>query len=557
MRDKVYIRVCAGILAVLMLTGCTGRTAAEQKYNQDRPASDGAPAQVDTLKEKPFPITEERYDLRIMVQVPSQVLDLLTNSFTMEYEAKTNVHVDWDIVCQNAVAEKLNLALGAQKELPDVFLNMEISNNQVVSYGVDRKILVDLKSYIEKYAPNIRKMLDYNPMIRKAVTAPDGGIYTLPSFEESFHTCYPQKAWIYKPWLDTLELELPTNLDELEVVLTAFRDQDPNRNGKKDEIPMTGAVTGWMTKPLYYLMCPFIYADQEEMFNVDASGSVSAPFEEPQWREGLSYIHRLCAEGLLDPRAFFQDLSQLKQITMYEGNNIVGVVTAGAPGGFMSIDHPRWEDWIALPPMMEKNGSCVTATKPLRLDIGKFAVTRECEDPAVAVRWIDYFYSEEGTLRATCGVEGRDWRWAEEGEIGLNGKQGKFVRITPFVAKQNSHWGKMVPYFQPDSMRNYQVEVSDHTEQMLYDVTARYYEKYGVENVMYPLFFPPESVEELEKSVFLISDYVQDASTRFILGEWDVDNQKVWDRYLSELQGLGLPNVLDQYTEVYRQQYVR
>src|SRR5690606_38145159 len=38
-------------------------------------------------------------------------------------------------------------------------------------------------------------------------------------------------------WLNNLGLKAPTTADELIEVLTAFKTQDPNRNGKNDEIP--------------------------------------------------------------------------------------------------------------------------------------------------------------------------------------------------------------------------------------------------------------------------------------------------------------------------------
>ena len=38
-------------------------------------------------------------------------------------------------------------------------------------------------------------------------------------------------------WLKALNLEVPTTFEELEEVLYAFRDGDPNGNGLKDEVP--------------------------------------------------------------------------------------------------------------------------------------------------------------------------------------------------------------------------------------------------------------------------------------------------------------------------------
>ena len=44
--------------------------------------------------------------------------------------------------------------------------------------------------------------------------------------------------FINKTWLDKLGLQMPTTWDELENVLDAFKTQDPNGNGKADEVPM-------------------------------------------------------------------------------------------------------------------------------------------------------------------------------------------------------------------------------------------------------------------------------------------------------------------------------
>ncbi len=55
--------------------------------------------------------------------------------------------------------------------MPDVLLNMDITDQQIITYGMDQGLLIDLVPYIEKYAPNIKAALDYNPEYKKAVTA--------------------------------------------------------------------------------------------------------------------------------------------------------------------------------------------------------------------------------------------------------------------------------------------------------------------------------------------------------------------------------------------------
>ena len=41
-------------------------------------------------------------------------------------------------------------------------------------------------------------------------------------------------------------------------------------------------------------------------------GKVMASYTQPEWRDGLEYMNILCAEGLLDPMSYTQDVKQLK-----------------------------------------------------------------------------------------------------------------------------------------------------------------------------------------------------------------------------------------------------
>ena len=56
-------------------------------------------------------------------------------------------------------------------------------------------------------------------------------IYYLPGGK------YGRAYFIRYDWLEKLGLEVPESVDELKAALEAFRDQDPNGNGQKDEVP--------------------------------------------------------------------------------------------------------------------------------------------------------------------------------------------------------------------------------------------------------------------------------------------------------------------------------
>ena len=63
--------------------------------------------------------------------------------------------------------------------------------------------------------------------------------------------------FVYKPWLDKQGMDVPETTEEFKDMLIAFRDQDPNGNGKKDEIPYLSWMGWGGSSPFGYMIDPF------------------------------------------------------------------------------------------------------------------------------------------------------------------------------------------------------------------------------------------------------------------------------------------------------------
>jgi putative aldouronate transport system substrate-binding protein len=504
-----------------------------------------------------FPIVDEMITLTVAVQNDPKIEDLNTNELTLEYEAKTNIKVDWVLLPWggDALEQKINLMLATGSDLPDVFLNSGINNSKQLIYGVQQHIFQPLDDLINKYAPNLLTMINYREDIRDMITAPDGQIYAIPAIAEAYHTQVPQKMWMNGAFLDTLDLEVPTTTDELYTVLKAFKEQDPNGNGLQDEVPLTGGITGWGTKVVDFVMSAFIPSINEPNKRrwLVNDGVVSVPFNQPEWRDGLKYLNMLYEEGLLDPAAFTQSVQQLRKLTENPDAWIVGASTAGAPGGMSNSNSARSNQYVAVPPLTGPEGVKVAAYKPFGYNIGKFVITNACENPEAAIRWIDWFASAEGSLRARNGVKDRDWRWAEDGELGVNGEQGVYLRVLKFGKVQNTHWNKNTPDFYPDKLRNGMVSDAKDVENYLYDVTKESYIDFIPEEVWMPFFMTEAEAEEFAELDYLVPTFVTESYTRFITGDLDVDNDAQWNNYLEELDNIGL----DRYVEITQSGYTR
>src|SRR5690625_3282853 len=99
-----------------------------------------------------------------------------------EYEKDTNIKVNWKMVPHDSLEEKKNLTL-ASGDLPDVFYSSWINDQDLLKYG-EQGVFLSLNELIESYAPNLQKIFEEYPEVKKAITLPDGNIYSFPTVQE-------------------------------------------------------------------------------------------------------------------------------------------------------------------------------------------------------------------------------------------------------------------------------------------------------------------------------------------------------------------------------------
>ena len=101
-------------------------------------------------------------------------------------------------------------------------------------------------------------------------------------------------------------------------------------------------------------MNPFEYNDARDRLYLDG-GTVVAAFTTDGWRDGLRWINRLYAEGLIDQEGFTQDQNQMKQGV--EGETILyGAIAAGVPAAFSLNEGEATRNFYLLPPVAGPSG---------------------------------------------------------------------------------------------------------------------------------------------------------------------------------------------------------
>ena len=550
---KKRMKVAFSVLTAfsLLLAGCSGGTGQAETDKE----KDGAAQTVQLTEPGTYPLVKEKTTLKVMVRGNPLVENFATNEFTKWYEEKTNVHIEWEVVPEQSMQEKLNLVL-ASEDYPDVIMGLNISPTQQMIYGT-QGAFIPLNDLIEKQGVQTKKLFEENPEIKSTITALDGNIYALPEVNDCYHCSMSQKMWIYEPWLKKLNLDMPTTTDELYSVLKAFKEKDPNGNGKQDEIPLSITQKSWRSSLDAFLMNSFIYnpvygSSYKHMYVKD--GKVDVAYNKPEWKEGLRYLNKLYKEGLISPESFTQDENQLIQIGENPDTVILGASTGGHQGVFTQLlgESGRWAEYKAVPPLKGPEGAQYAANDTTALTPGAFVITKKAENPELALRWADGLYEQEHTLRSVYGRPDQEWRKAKEGEKGINGEPAVWSELKSFGTVQNVNWAQTGPSNRTNEFRLSAVaKGDDDLEVILYNETKNKYEPYAPKDVstVPPLFLTNEQASEVADLSKTLNDYVDEMIARFVIGDADLDGE--WDGYVQQLEAMNLARYLEIYQKAY------
>ena len=503
-----------------------------------------------------FPVVKEKVTLKVLMRGQPLVEDFATNTYTKWLEDKTGVHLEWSLTDPTNYQQKMNLVL-ASGDLPDVLMNLDISPTQQIVYGT-QGIFRPFNALIEKYGDNIKTIFKDMPEVKETLVAPDGNMYSLPYVNDCYHCSLDWKMYVYQPWLKKLGLKEPTTTDEFEAMLKAFKDKDPNGNGKPDEIPMA-ASNDYRSFADVFLMNSFIYDDggnENGKWMIIENGKIDVVYNKPDWKEGLLYLRRLYSEGLIAPQSFTMDRKTATKLAENPDIAIMGAYPAHSPSNFTIVEGPsnRWIDYQPIAPLVGPKGYRKAVWLPYRkFRIGEIAMTRADKYPGATMRWADAQYTLEAALHSNFGDEGTAWSWAQPGDKGRGGAKAYYRLLVPYGRVNNVSWAQFGLNYRTDEnwYAGQAILKLPDKEKMYYDVTKEKYEPYqqDLAKIVPPLFFTKEQAEELSDMEASISGYVTSMIARFVTGDADINGG--WADYLKSLDQMNLKRYLEIYQAAY------
>lgn len=547
------------ILVLMMFAACSnnddtgsnnkeneGITSEDKKGETAQDADDsGKPEVSSNFNATGLPVFNEPVTYKIMTPHPELAKKYFEEKDVYKkLSADTNVIIEWQELPSTGWEEKVNLAINAQ-DLPDALYVGGINANMKIQ-AIEADMLVPVSDYMA-YAPNLQKAIDRYPVLQTASSyLGDNKMYSYPGLGVKDFAAHRAPLFINKQWLDNLGLEVPTTTEEYYQVLKAFKENDANGNGDKDdEIPVTFQKY-WLGYDFQELFGAWgIQGVRNKGETTIRDGQLYFHPVEDAYRQALTYFHTLYIEGLMDG----ESLTQQGAAVNAKINSEIPIVGSYEGWGLPAVNA---EQYIALTPLIGPNGDQFAIYNAAELDVlNGLMIFSNCEQPEGLIRWADTMNEEKRVLEMILGEEGIAWTADDEAktwEVNYENLEELGVTLEDIKQTEGTQNG---PHFQFAEVSGY-TQVSDPesplAQKTQWSEAARPY--FFPEN--WPHKMPLEVLTERDEDInFIWSDLKQYLdiflADAIITG---LDDAK-WDAHIKECEDLQYQEVVDYYQEKY------
>ena len=319
-----------------------------------------------------------------------------------ELNSRTNVDIEWQVYPSNECATQLMISVAAN-DTADL-LNVFTSYSGGLSAALDDGVIIDLAPYMDTYLSDYKAACETETVYANSAYSKDGSVPQVCHFYSTDRG--PDRGMMMRgDWLDDLNID-PSDIityDDWHDVLTKFKVE----KGASDPCwlsfygsPMHSCLAAGygVAVDCFFFSDPYINRD---------GTAVYTPLE-PEFLDYMNMMQTWYAEDLLyhdyvSGAIAFNDSEMLTQgkvgaFMQYATNmtNFDDIMSDDGDYYIVGVSNPRLnaEDELHISPpqaVYESEGLCVSTC---------------CEEPEVAMRWLNYFWTEEGHEFANYGVEG-------------------------------------------------------------------------------------------------------------------------------------------------------
>lgn len=322
--------------------------------------------------------------------------------------------VSYPVASQGDAKEDIALMI-ANDEYPDM-IYAKGSATDLYQAGA----LIDMTDLIEKYGPNIKKM--YGAELEKLKWSQDDpGIYQLSYAGVNQKTLTTggscQIQWAA---LKENDYKYPKTLDEYEKMIKSYLAAHPKTEDGLDMIGITMSASDWHW--MITLGNPAgLIADASPdngQWIIDDEYNVHYKHVTDEEKEYFKWLCRMYNEGILDPN--FATQTDDDYIAKVASGRVVAITDAewhySQCEATLVADGKVDQTYVGLPVTLRED-QVEKALLYQGTTVGwGIGITKSCEDPVRAIKFLDYLCSDEGQILYHWGIEGENYFLDDDGQ---------------------------------------------------------------------------------------------------------------------------------------------
>lgn len=467
-------------------------------------------------------------------------LDINTTQLPVfaELEKRLNVKLVISAFSSDDYGNVLLPLIASGQNLPDAWV---MGGADLVQMGNDGTI-IDLKDLMAQYAPKTMALLEQYPLAKYSITAPDGKIWGFPNRIAPFDDNFQGLDLGYRQdWATKLKNEgkiatdNPVTLEDWEAMLLAFKNDDPNGNGKPDELALAAPAPVY----LFDWALPFGMSPWSGWFS-SWDGKVTFDWTDPNGK-AKDYVKLM--NKWYDLKIMDQDILVDHGAAIDAGllGDTIGahLTWTGSFAGFTAQmnknGYPNAVWMVALPPkgpggdglkgQSYENYSYVNGER--------WMISKDCKNPEAMIRLLDYTLADpDGQILNNFGIEGTAYTMVDGTATFTNAilHENKYNDAAIAIAVQGC--GKFANFVREDA------ETQTYALTYSPDLIARMGEVKSYVRVMFPFVTATSAESETLKKMTDINTTVDEYMAKYVTGSLDID--ATWDAFVKMLKDQGI-----------------
>mgnify|MGYP001077855780 FL=1 len=357
-----------------------------------------------------------------------------TSPITFEYFNADGKNGNWDNPVAKAITEATGVTLdvtypvasqGDAKEDVALMIANDEYPDLVYAKGsatdlYEAGALIDMTDLIEQYGPNIKKM--YGAEMEKLKWSQDDpGIYQL-SYSGVNQKTLTTGGSCQIQWAALKEnnYEYPKTLDEYEKMIKSYLAAHPKTEDGLDMIGITMSASDWhwmitLGNPAGLLADA---SPDNGQWIIDDEYNVHYKHVTDEEKEYFKWLCRMYNEGILDPN--FATQTDDDYIAKVASGRVVAITDAewhySQCEATLVADGKVDQTYVGLPVTLRED-QVEKALLYQGTTVGwGIGITKSCEDPVRAIKFLDYLCSDEGQILYHWGIEGENYFLDDNGQ---------------------------------------------------------------------------------------------------------------------------------------------